>query len=351
MCNGQLKKIEFIIGLLIIESALIACIDKVDETYARCPCANDLICCRGFCMDTCDSQTDDNLPITDAGDAGGDSAIATQCGVFPGANISSHPERDDDFVLGIPWVGDVNGDRYEDMLIHIFTSGLSASGLIYGTNAGIEISTNFSIEQLVENADVLFLGVPPKYTNGNNPGIGVNDLNKDGYNDLMFGSPAFSDRHALPTVYIVYGGPNLKGRVDVRKKGISIRGKRGSNFGWDAAGGDLNSDGYNDLLIVDIGTETRLGNVSVFFGNGKQLKTGLSSNEADWTIYSLSGIRIMGIYKILWDVSIYRPDIVFSMMICDEERGEWVKKLQKFKEPFGIYSHLDPAYLEDWSEN
>ena len=73
------------------------------------------------------------------------------------------------------------------------------------------------------------------------------DLDNDGFFDLVFGLPSFMDESAQPVVYVVYGALDLEGTVDLTVSGVPIIGEVGSNFGWDAQGGDFDGDGFSQL--------------------------------------------------------------------------------------------------------
>jgi hypothetical protein len=73
------------------------------------------------------------------------------------------------------------------------------------------------------------------------------DLNGDGYDDVAVG--AWSNDAGGPfagRAYVYFGGPALTNTPDVTLTGEA----QDDNFGWSVAGaGDLNGDGYDDLLV------------------------------------------------------------------------------------------------------
>jgi len=65
------------------------------------------------------------------------------------------------------------------------------------------------------------------------------DLNNDGYMDLVIGAPS------AKKAFVYYGGPSFDGTSD-----LTIDDHTGeSNFGYVDSAGDLNNDGYADLTI------------------------------------------------------------------------------------------------------
>jgi hypothetical protein len=76
---------------------------------------------------------------------------------------------------------------------------------------------------------------------------GVGDVNKDGYADILVGAYG-NDAHGANAgrAYLYFGGPRPDGRPDLVLSGESA----GDAFGYSvAAAGDLNHDGYADFMV------------------------------------------------------------------------------------------------------
>lgn len=281
--------------------------------------------------------------VSDAGDVNGDGysdviigaprndATATNAGrayiYFGGRNVSttasvivSGAAAEDWFGYSVSGAGDVNGDGYSDVIVgalmndaaasnagrvyvyfggngmdnitDVITSGVAANDYFGGSvsNAGDVNGDGYSdllvgaylndatginagsvylyLNSLTGNdiADEFFKG-RTEYDSFGYSVSSAGDVNGDGYNDIIIG--AYNDR-AVDTssgcAYIYYGGPILNTVADVVLKGAAKR----DYFGFSvSAAGDVNGDGYSDV-IVGLGTKswdrTRNGKAYVFYG-------------------------------------------------------------------------------------
>ncbi|MGB3019527.1 MAG: integrin alpha, partial [Ignavibacteria bacterium] len=93
------------------------------------------------------------------------------------------------------------------------------------------------------------------------------DVNGDGFDDLIVGAPQ-NDAVAPDAgrAYIYFGGNIINSGVDVILSGVAT----GDKFGWTVAGaGDLNSDGYDDVIVgapFNDNGGTDAGRAYIFFG-------------------------------------------------------------------------------------
>ena len=159
--------------------------------------------------------------------------------------------------------GDVNGDGYPDLLIgaHMASpNGIVNAGeayLVYGRRSGLPSQIVLTNSWLDGTNGVLFTGIGTTNFCGKAVG-GAGDVNADGYADILIGAPGANG--LTGEVYLVYGCSNLPAAVSLTNSwldgtngillfGVEGEGAFGASLG---SAGDVNGDGYNDILISDI---------------------------------------------------------------------------------------------------
>jgi hypothetical protein len=174
-----------------------------------------------------------------------------------------------DFGASVAGAGDVNGDGYADVLIGApnYTNDQSNQGvaLLYLGGSGAFNQT----------ADDL-LHVPLANSAFGASVAGAGDVNGDGYADIVVGMPTPEGTPLLGgIVFVYYGGA---GGVDSLGYSELAASDDGTQFGSSVAGaGDLNGDGYADVLVgapgFDITEGGNEGAALVYFGGVKEFST------------------------------------------------------------------------------
>ncbi len=143
---------------------------------------------------------------------------------------------------------DWNGDGYNDIAIGEphwcvgdYPNAILEAGKVWVYFGGSQIDTIPDLELVVGNMED-FTGW--YYRFGKSVASG-GDVNGDGYHDLIVGAP-HDDYDAHGRVYIYFGGPHMDEEYDVLLEGEGW----GDMFGCSLdIAGDINQDGYDDLLI------------------------------------------------------------------------------------------------------
>jgi hypothetical protein len=167
------------------------------------------------------------------------------------------------FGWSVASAGDVNGDGYADLAVgaicYIFCTGKTY--VYHGSPNGLS-----------PNADWSAVGE----ATGNQFGISVassGDVNGDGYADLAVGSPYNNNNTGKAYVYL-----GSAGGLSPTAGWSAVGEAANSVFGGSVASvGDLNGDGYADLAVGATGYNTNTGKTYVYLGSA----SGLGSN-AGW---------------------------------------------------------------------
>lgn len=154
---------------------------------------------------------------------------------YGGSNI------DDNLGISVACAGDINGDNYSDILIGV--SGYSTSGAVY-----IVYGNTFNLYLIEEPIDFDYFGYSVS---------GAGDVNGDSFSDFLVGAPYKNSRGQA---YLYFGGSELISSP-VEFTGTEYE------FGYSVSGsGDVNNDGYGDLIIGERGFQNNHGRAYIYFG-------------------------------------------------------------------------------------
>jgi len=155
---------------------------------------------------------------------------------------------DAEFGYSVSLAGDVNGDGYDDVVVGAYLSNLKAGGagaafIYYG---GPSMSTTSTYDVYLEYAsiDQAYFGKSVS---------SAGDVNGDGYDDVVIGAH-FSDLKApqAGAAFIYHGGPAMPttSTYNIYLEYASIDGGGAGNFGSSvSSAGDVNGDGYDDVVV------------------------------------------------------------------------------------------------------
>ncbi|MBR8642890.1 FG-GAP repeat protein [Streptomyces tuirus] len=131
----------------------------------------------------------------------------------------------------------------------------------------------------------------------------ADDFNGDGYRDLAFAAPyaPVGDKTDAGAVVVTYGSANgiSAARRTVLTQdtaGIPGAAEQGDRFGKTLASGDLNADGYADLVIgsvgEDVGSDADGGSVTVVWGGKSGLSGGLGVSDPAVSAHDEYGVSL-----------------------------------------------------------
>ena len=126
-------------------------------------------------------------------------------------------------------------------------------------------------------------------------------MDADGYDDIMIASvSAATNGTGSGEVYVQYGSSALPAVVDLLTDAdLTVIGEAGTYLGYGVGSGDIDRDGYDDLVVGAPGASGFNGQTYVLFGKDRSLlpaQVDLSVDTADMTIdgesVSLSGLSL-----------------------------------------------------------
>ncbi len=190
--------------------------------------------------------------IADGGEPNGFSIFGSAGNVLSGTSVSS--------------AGDVNGDGIDDLIIGAVGQntrlGVTGAGfVVYGQSGTDQVSMNLSD---ISNGDGSKGFVINGVVDDSNTGVSVasaGDINGDGFADVIVGA-TLNDADGAGASYVVYGGSgdltggdgaielidigNGVANFGIKFSGIGVNDYTGTSV---SSAGDINGDGFDDLII------------------------------------------------------------------------------------------------------
>lgn len=160
-------------------------------------------------------------------------------------------------------IGDFNGDGFADILAGAYSFSVREDlrfsiGRAYIIFGGAEVSSIVDLRSTNGHA-VVITGDDPRDFTGYS--VGAGDVNGDGISDAIIGSFQFTHPISKGVVYIVYGRKDWPDAIDLDTNGGPVEGvtriigaRPGDTIGQICASGDVNGDGYFDIIIGAPGT-------------------------------------------------------------------------------------------------
>ncbi|MDR3626398.1 MAG: FG-GAP-like repeat-containing protein [Ignavibacteriaceae bacterium] len=206
--------------------------------------------------------------------------------------------------------GDFNGDGIPDLVI----TG-NPTKIYLGKAPGVYDTTTAFFVKYSE---------PNGYSFGIHAAVGK--INGDKYDDLVITDPDYPDLKAVGKLYIFWGGTSMDTIPNYTIQGDTIR----AGFGWNVTTGNLNNDGYDDIIIKGYKTKSGL-NGTVGFAYIKIFLGGETIDTTAWKYieggdnsdYGLSSFDINGdgIEDLLW-TNYSAKDSMQSIYIHYSQNGD-----------------------------
>eukprot|EP01035_Chromulina_nebulosa_P020317 gene20317-26372_t len=166
-------------------------------------------------------------------------------------------------IAAVSGAGDINGDGYDDIIIGVYIADMSY--VIYG---GASLPSSIDVSSLGDQGFSI-TGSENSWSGYSVSGAG--DINGDGLDDFIVGSPGTYSANAPGISYVIFGGQSLPDNIalsDIDLYGFSVTGSSNDVYsGAFVSGlGDINADGFSDIIIGAYGSNNYAGISYVLYG-------------------------------------------------------------------------------------
>ncbi len=151
--------------------------------------------------------------------------------------------------VSLAGAGDLNNDGFDDVIIGAGGNSLDQGAYIYFGGSTMDNEADVELTETEVNS---FFGASVST---------AGDVNNDGYDDVIVGSRGFDGSNGRALIY--FGGPTMKDSADIVLEGMENTG----NFGWSVStAGDVNNDGFDDVIIGAKAYTRNTGRAYIYYG-------------------------------------------------------------------------------------
>ena len=174
----------------------------------------------------------------------------------------------------IDGAGDVNADGYADVIVGEYGyNHYTGRAYVYlGSASGLSATPDTALDGTAWADNI------GRYV------AGAGDVDGDGYDDVMIGSTHINE------VYVYVGGPSGTSAAVA----TTLTGPTGESFGRVAGAGDVNADGHDDVLVGAQAYGTSTGRVYVYLGARGGLTTSIAATLQGEAVQNQFGATLAG---------------------------------------------------------